>query len=154
MTNAIHKGLRIGPSTSRRCGAGAARRSAPAPGALLLLYASKSGPPSTASIAKGILAAPEVVDRWLDYLERQGLVETHPAKAALRLTDSGLSSLELNLRDRLQRAGRGSAPGKGDAGGLAGLRLALLLLATAILPEPWAGRSPPPEERRRRAGTR
>jgi hypothetical protein len=100
---------------------------------LLLLYASRSGPLSAVSIANGIFAAPDVVDRWIDYLEREGLVERRPGKAALRLTDSGLSSLELYLRDRLQRAGPADEGSIGGARGLYGLRLALLLLATAIL---------------------
>jgi hypothetical protein len=100
---------------------------------LLLLYASQSGSLSRASVANGILAAPAVVDRWVEYLEREGLVMTDPRRPReLRLTAAGLSSLELYLRDRLQR-GLAANARPGPRAGLRGWRLAFLLLATAIL---------------------
>jgi hypothetical protein len=104
---------------------------------LLLLYASESRSLSKAALVNGILVAPEVVDRWIDYLELEGLItRLHDpgGSAGLQLTSAGLASLELYLSDRLQRAEDvSSGRRRGEGAGLPGWAVALLLLGTAIL---------------------
>lgn len=104
---------------------------------LLLLYASESRSLSRDALVNGILVAPAVVDRWIDYLEREALlhrIRESGESAAFQLAPAGLASLELYLRDRLQRAEAGDAARKpGDGAGLPGWCVALLLLAAALL---------------------
>ena len=91
---------------------------------------------SKAALVNGVLVAPEVVDRWIDYLEREGLLtRLHDpgGSAGLQLTFAGLASLELYLSDRLQRAGEFESGRGRERAGLPGWAVALLMLGTAIL---------------------
>ena len=104
---------------------------------LLLLFASEPEALPKAAMVNALLVAPEVIDRWIDYLEREGLlrkVRELDGAAVLQLTPHGLSSLELYLLDRLERAEAiGSQIKTGGGTGLPGWAVALLMLATAIL---------------------
>lgn len=104
---------------------------------LLLLYTSESRALPRSALVNGILVAPAVVDRWIDYLVRESLlgeVQDPRGSLVLQLTPRGLASLELYLRDRLQRAEAGNPERKrGDRAWLPGWSVALLLLGTAIL---------------------
>jgi hypothetical protein len=104
---------------------------------LLLLYASEPVPLSKAELVKAMSAAPDVVDRWADYLEREALltklagIEGAPA---LKLTRAGLRSLKLYLFDRLTRADateRGRREIEGASLSIWGV--GLLMLGTAVL---------------------
>jgi hypothetical protein len=104
---------------------------------LLLLYASDSGSLSKAALVDAMLAAPELVDRWTDYLEREGLLERLrdlQGAPALKLTPGGLSSLELYLFDRLIRSGALElARTEAGEARLPGWAVGLLMLGTALV---------------------
>jgi hypothetical protein len=104
---------------------------------LLLLYGSEVGSLSTKALVNGILVAPAVVDRWSDYLEREGLVlrlQKFDGPPEFQLTPLGLASLELYLSDRLDRAESSNPQGRRAPGsGFPAWNVALLLLGTAIL---------------------
>jgi hypothetical protein len=104
---------------------------------LLFLYESQPAPLSKAELVEAMLVAPELVDRWADYLEREGLLIKLPAPGGatdFRLAPRGLSSLELYLLDRLIRSGgadpRTAAQGRAR---LPNWGVGLLLLGTAAL---------------------
>lgn len=103
---------------------------------LLLLYASESKSLSKAALVNGILVSPKLVDRWTDYLEREGLLRrTRDADGppALKLTPEGLYSLELYLLDRLQRESNTFGNRPAAATGMPGWAVGLLMFGTAVL---------------------
>ena len=105
---------------------------------LLLLYASESGSLSEQALVKAVRVGPELVDRWTDYLEREGLLtrlRDLEGAPALNLTPKGLSALELYLFDRSVRADAIEAAIR-EAKKRAGLpdwAVALLVLGAAVL---------------------
>lgn len=104
---------------------------------LLLLYASEPAPLSKTELVKAMAVAPEVVDRWADYLERQALLERLPdiqGAPALKLTAGGLSSLKLYLFDRLIRADSTELAKRKDwRTRLPNWAVGLLMLGTALV---------------------
>lgn len=103
---------------------------------LLLLYASESRSLSKTALVNGLLVSPDLVGRWIDYLEREVLLkrsQDHDGSPALELTPGGLASLELYLLDRLQRSGAGVMVGPHKPASLPAWGIALLVLVTAIL---------------------
>lgn len=105
---------------------------------LLLLYASESGSLSEPALVNAMRVAPELVDRWTDYLELEGLLtrlRDLEGARALKLTPQGMSALELYLLDRLVRADAVEAAMR-EAEKRAGLpdwAVGLLVLGAAVL---------------------
>ena len=76
---------------------------------LLVLYVSETSRLSSESLCGSILAPLTAGNRWIDYLAREDLVTQHVepsdrSRSIVELAPKGLSSLELYLTDRLQRA--------------------------------------------------
>lgn len=104
---------------------------------LLLLFASEPAPLSKSTLVDAMLVRPEVVDRWADYLEREGSLRRSrdlQGAPALKLTPEGWSSLELYLLDRLNRADAiDLARNPADGARFPDWAVGLLIVAAAVL---------------------
>lgn len=84
---------------------------------LLLLYTSDTHSLSSQILFNATLSTPTLGERWLDFLQDEGLIMKidgflEEARGSVALTPKALHALELYLSDRLHRTQRGNGPSR------------------------------------------